>query len=169
MASTRRDLFKSAAALAGGAAAGGGRQAPAAPAAAAPAPLVSVSDYREAARRRVPHAAFEYIEGGAADEITLRWNEEALRRLRIRPRVLVDVSQLDTRVTLFGQALPFPILLAPTGYNRTAHPDGELAVARGAGLAQAAVVVSSSATTPVEDIARAANPMSAFSSSSSIS
>ncbi len=153
MPSTRRDLLLSAA-LAGGAA----LKAQRLPAGNATpgGPLLSVSDYREAARRRVPHAAFEYIEGGAADEITLRWNEEALRRLRIHPRVLVDVSRIDTRVTLFGRTLPFPILLAPTGYNRTAHPEGELAVARGAGMAQATLVVSSSATTAVEDIAREA-------------
>jgi 4-hydroxymandelate oxidase len=156
---TRRELLESAAVWTGGAAlarsqtAGTNQE----PAAATPgAPLVSVSDYRDAARRRVPHAAFEYVEGGAADEITLGWNEEAFRRLRILPRVLADMSRLDTRVTLFGRELPFPILLAPTGYNRTVHPDGELAVARGAGLAQATLVVSSSATTSVEDIARAA-------------
>ncbi len=159
MASTRRDVLLSTAALTGGSALGrrSASQQDGSPAGVPPtAPLVSVSDYREAARRRMPRPAFEYVEGGAADEITLQWNEESFRRLRIRPRVLADVTRLDTRVTLFGRELPFPILLAPTGYHRMIHADGELAVARGAGQAEATLVVSSSATTTVEEIARAA-------------
>jgi 4-hydroxymandelate oxidase len=98
-----------------------------------------------------------FVEGGAADEITLRWNEEALQRLRIRPRMLADVSLVDTRVTLLGREMPFPILLAPTAYQLMIHPDGELGVARGAGDAGATLVVSSSATTSIEEIAQAAS------------
>ena len=79
------------------------------------------------------------------------------RRMRksasIRAR-LVDVSRLDTRVTLFGQEMPFPIVLAPTGAQRFVHPEGELAVARGAAAAQATLCISSSASMKVEDIAR---------------
>src|SRR5581483_7167744 len=78
--------------------------------------LVSLADYEALARTRIPAMAYEYISGGAADEITLRWNREAFDRLRLRPHILVDVSKLDTRLTLFGQELPFPILLAPTAY-----------------------------------------------------
>jgi 4-hydroxymandelate oxidase len=126
------------------------------PDAAAGRTLLSVSDYREVARARLPHPVFEYIEGGAADEITLRRNEEAFRRLRLRPRVLADVARLDTRVTLLGHELPFPVLLAPTGYHRMMHAEGEIAVARGAGQAGATLVVSSSATTAVEEIGQAA-------------
>src|SRR5262245_30334854 len=100
--------------------------------------------------------AFEYVSGAAGDENTLRWNREAYDKIKLRPRVLVDVSKLDTRVTLFGQELPFPILLAPTAYHRLVHPEGELATARGAGQASAAMVVSSFATTAVADIARVA-------------
>src|SRR6185295_5764078 len=75
--------------------------------------LLSVHDYEALAEKRVAHGAWERIQGGAADEHTLRWNQEAYQRLRLRPRVLVDVSKLDTRVRLFGQDLAYPIILAP--------------------------------------------------------
>jgi 4-hydroxymandelate oxidase len=118
--------------------------------------LVSLFDFEPAAQRCMSHMAWEYFNSGVADEITLRWNREAYDRLRLRPRVLVDVSRIDTRVSLFGQQLPFPILLAPTADQRMVHPDGELATARGAGRANAVFVVSSFTNTPVEDVARAA-------------
>jgi len=100
--------------------------------------------------------AFEYISGGAADEITLKWNRESYDKIRLRPRIFVDVSKLDTRVKLFDQELPFPILLAPTAYHRLVHPEGELATARGAGAAGATMVAGMLATTPIEEIAKAA-------------
>ncbi|MDQ3257475.1 MAG: alpha-hydroxy-acid oxidizing protein, partial [Acidobacteriota bacterium] len=100
--------------------------------------------------------AYEFIAGGAADEHTIRWNREALDKIRLRPRILIDVSKVDTRVSLFGQELPFPILLAPTAYQRAIHPEGEVATAKGAGAAAATYVVSSATTTPIEEIARVA-------------
>ncbi|HEV8253155.1 MAG TPA: alpha-hydroxy acid oxidase [Vicinamibacteria bacterium] len=100
--------------------------------------------------------AYEYVAGGAGEENTLRWNREAYDHIRLRPRVLVDVSRIDTRVRLVGQDLAFPILLAPTAYHRLVHPEGERATARGAGAAGATLVVSSFATTAVEDVAAAA-------------
>ncbi|MGB6942747.1 MAG: alpha-hydroxy acid oxidase [Bryobacteraceae bacterium] len=96
------------------------------------------------------------MEGGAADEITLRWNREAYNQIRLRPRVLVDVSNLDTRVTLFGQELPFPIFLSPAGGQGLVHEDGDLGVARGAGAARVILIISSSASMPVEDVVKAA-------------
>src|SRR5262245_34068273 len=77
-------------------------QAPASavPTSQAPAEAVSLSDYEALARERIPRMAYEYISGGAADEITLRWNREAFDRIRLRPQILVDVSKLDTRLTL---------------------------------------------------------------------
>ena len=117
---------------------------------------VSLSDYEALARERAPKMAFEYISGGAADEITLKWNRESYDKIRLRPRIFVDVSKLDTRVKLFDQELPFPILLAPTAYHRLVHSDGELATARGAGAASATMVAGMLATTPIEDIAKSA-------------
>jgi 4-hydroxymandelate oxidase len=115
-----------------------------------------LTDFEPLAQERMSHMAWEYINSAAADELTVRWNREAYQRIRLKPRVLVDVSELDTRVTLFGQEHAFPILLAPTAYHRLAHPDGELATARGAGAAGATMVISSFATTGVEDIAHVA-------------
>ena len=100
--------------------------------------------------------AYEFVASGAADEHTLRWNREAFDRIRLRPRVLRDVATVDTRVTLLGRDLAFPILLAPTAYHRVLHPEGELETARGAGAAGVTWIVSMSTTTAIVDIARAA-------------
>lgn len=125
------------------------------PITASPVPLASLADYEGLARRRMSHQAYEYVAGGAADELTLRANRDAYDRLRLDPRVLVDVSRLDTRVTLLGRELAFPILIAPTAYHRMVHAEGEQATARGAAAAKAAMVVSSFSTATVEDIAKA--------------
>ncbi len=115
--------------------------------------LVSLSDFEEMAKTKIPHMAWEFFNGAVADEITMRWNKEAYQKIRLKPHILVDVSKLDTRVTLFGQEHSFPILLAPTAYHKLAHPDGELATARGANAANVTLVVSTVATTSIEDIA----------------
>jgi 4-hydroxymandelate oxidase len=116
----------------------------------------SLLDFERLAERRLSHMAYEYVAGGAENETTLRENRAAFERLRLHPRVLVDVSGLDTRVTIFGQTLEFPILLAPTAYHKLVHPEGELATVRGARASGATLVVSSFATTSVEDMAREA-------------
>jgi 4-hydroxymandelate oxidase len=117
---------------------------------------LSLFDFEAEARTRIPHGAWERISGAAADEITLRWNHEAYEKIRLKPHALVDVSKVDTRVSLFGQQLPFPILLAPTGGQNFVHPEGELAAVRGAAAADALYVISSSASMRVEDIAKKA-------------
>src|SRR5438093_13758714 len=99
--------------------------------------LVALSDYEVLARKRISPMAYEYIAGGAADELTARWNRESFEALRLRPSALVDVDNVDTRVTLFGQMLPHPVLLAPTAFHRLVHPEGEVATARGASQAEA--------------------------------
>ncbi len=105
----------------------------------------------------LPEMAFSYVSGGAADELTLRWNTEAFQRIRLRPRVLADVQGTDTRTTLLGSEVPCPILLAPTSYHRLMHPDGEVATARAAAAAGVPYVVSTATTTPLEVIAKAAD------------
>ena len=100
----------------------------------------------------MPAMAWEYVNAGASDELTVRWNKEAYPRIRLKPHVLVDVSKLDTRVTLFGEEHAFPILLAPTSAQKLTHPEGELATARGAGAAGAAMVLSSFSSTSLEDV-----------------
>jgi 4-hydroxymandelate oxidase len=118
--------------------------------------LVCLSDFEPAAKERMTQLAWEYFSGGSADEITMRANREAYQRIRLKPRVLRDVSKLDTRVTLFGNEHPFPILLAPTAYHKLANVEGELATARGASAANATMILSSFSTTSVEDVASSA-------------
>jgi 4-hydroxymandelate oxidase len=117
---------------------------------------VNLFEYEAQARQRLSQMAYDYIAGGSADEITLRRNRESFDEIRLKPRVLVDVSKLDTRLKLFGQDLAFPILLAPTAYHKLVHPAGEAATARGAAAANATMVVSSFATVGIEDVAQAA-------------
>jgi 4-hydroxymandelate oxidase len=117
---------------------------------------VCLADFEAVARERMSPMAWEYIRGGAGDENTLRWNREAWNELRLLPRVLVDVSRLDTRVQLFGQEMAFPILLAPAAYHRLAHPEGELATVRGANAAEASIILSTVSTVAVEEVVAAA-------------
>lgn len=116
--------------------------------------LLNLFDFERAAAERMTSQAHAYIAGAAADEISLRWNREAFDRIPLRPRVLVDVSRLDTRLKLLGEELAHPILLGPAASHRIVHPEGEIATARGATAAQALLVVSAAATTSFEDIAR---------------
>lgn len=118
--------------------------------------LLNLFDYEEKARTTMDPVAYELVASGGADEITVRWNRQAFDKIALRPRVMVDVSKLDTRVNLFGQELPFPILIAPTATHCLYHREGEIATAKGAGTAGATYVVSTLTTTPVEDIAAAA-------------
>ncbi len=117
---------------------------------------LNVWDVKALARERLSKPTWDYINGAAADEITLRWNRESFDRIRLRPSVLVDATKIDTRTRLLGQEIPFPILLAPTGSHRATHREGELATAKGAGAAGAIMVVSTMANTAVEDIASVA-------------
>jgi 4-hydroxymandelate oxidase len=118
--------------------------------------LFSLDDVEAAARAILPPAVYAYISGAAGSENTVRWNRERYQDLKLAPRVLVDVSELDTSTTLLGRRLSLPILLAPTASHRLSHDEGELATARGAGAAGVTMVLSSSSNTPVEDVVRAA-------------
>ncbi|WP_460971803.1 alpha-hydroxy acid oxidase [Spirosoma migulaei] len=118
--------------------------------------LINLFDFEKQAAGVMTHMAYEYVASGAADELTVRWNRESLDNLKLNPSFLQDVSKLDTRITLFGDELPYPILIAPTAFHKIMHPEGELATARGAGAASATYVVSSFTTTPLEEIANVA-------------
>lgn len=117
-------------------------------------PEADVMQFEPLARKRLSQMAYDYLRSGGADEITMRENRLGFERLRLAPRVLVDVSKIDTHVSLFGCELEFPMLLAPIAYHRLFHPEGELATARGASAAGAALTVSTFTTTTIEDIAR---------------
>ena len=123
------------------------------------APLLTLEDYERAAKEKVDPVTWEYIASGAADEISVRWNMEAFRSIRLVPRMLREVSKLDTSVTLLGRRLVHPILLAPTACHKLAHPDGVVGTARGARAAEAGMVLSSFSTVPVEQVARERPPV----------
>jgi 4-hydroxymandelate oxidase len=107
------------------------------------------------ARAKVPRPAFDYIAGGADDEVSLRRNREAYGKWALRPRVLVDVSSCDTSATVLDQRVSMPILVAPTAFHRLVHPDGEIGTARGTAAAGTIMVVSAIATRTMEEIAAA--------------
>jgi 4-hydroxymandelate oxidase len=118
--------------------------------------ILSLPEFEELARRSMAPMAYEFVASGAAEEHTVRWNREAFDRIRLRPRVLRDVAPVDTRVSLLGRELAFPILLAPTAYHRVLHPEGELETARGAAAAGITWIVSMATNTAIGDIARVA-------------
>ena len=118
--------------------------------------VLSLPEFEALARQSMAPMAYEFVASGAAEEHTIGWNREAFDRIRLRPRVLRDVATVDTRVTLLGRELAFPILLAPVAYHRALHPDGELETARGAAAAGITWMVSMGTTTSIGDIARVA-------------
>lgn len=113
----------------------------------------TVEDLRRIARRRLPRGVFDYIDGGAEDELTMAANSAAYRRLTFSPRVLRDVSQVDISSSLLGRKLAYPLVLAPTGFTRIAHPEGELAVARAARRAGIPYTLSTLGTRSIEEVA----------------
>ncbi|MEO6875229.1 MAG: alpha-hydroxy acid oxidase [Opitutaceae bacterium] len=122
--------------------------------------LLCLDDFEARARQLLPPAVYNYVAGGAADEVTLRWNREKYREIRLQQEVLRDLSALDCSTTLFGQKMNTPILLAPTSGHKLSHPEGELATARGAGAFGATMVLSSGSNTSIEDVmAVASHPL----------
>ncbi|OYW35077.1 MAG: alpha-hydroxy-acid oxidizing enzyme [Azorhizobium sp. 12-66-6] len=123
---------------------------------ASPKVPVSLCDYAQLALHRLDPNALAYINGGAADEITLRDNQEAFDRIRLQSTVLRDFRGATTRSRLLGLDLDHPIFVAPMAYHRLAHAEGELATVKGAHAAGAPLVVSTQASASLEDIARGA-------------
>jgi len=114
---------------------------------------VSVADMRRIARRRVPRGVFDYVDGGAEDERTLRANSDDFGRITFRPRILRDVAGVDPSSTLLGRPVPIPVVLSPTGFTRILCPEGELAVARAAGRAGLPYTLSTLGTRSIEEVA----------------
>lgn len=113
----------------------------------------NIADLRQVAKRRLPGGVFDYIDGGAEDELTLRRNSDAFGDYQFRPRVLRDVSNVDTSVSLLGKQIPLPLVLAPTGFTRIADPQGELAVARSAARMGIPYSLSTLGTRSIEEVA----------------
>lgn len=112
-----------------------------------------VGDLRRVARRRLPSGVFDYIDGAAEDEVTCSRNVASFADLEFVPRILRDVSDVDTSTTILGRHVPLPLILAPTGFTRIADPQGELAVARAAARAGVPYTLSTLSTRSIEDVA----------------
>jgi len=123
-----------------------------------PEGIVALADYERLAEQRLDADAWAYFSGGAGGEITKRWNRDAFDRTALLPRVLNAGRGGHTRIELLGRTFEHPILVAPLAHQCVAHPDGECAAAMGAGAQDACYVLSTLASMPLDDVARAAGP-----------
>lgn len=119
--------------------------------------LINVFDYEMLAEERMEPVYWDFYAGGSDDEMTARANQTDFARIRLRPRVLVDVRTCDTSTSVLGQAVKMPILVAPTALHCMAHPEGECATVLGAGAVGTLMIASTVATRTMEDIAQAAS------------
>jgi isopentenyl diphosphate isomerase/L-lactate dehydrogenase-like FMN-dependent dehydrogenase len=114
--------------------------------------VVNIADLRRMAGGRVPRAVFDYLDGGADGEITLRENCRAFEVIIFRPRQAVAMESCNLRTTVLGQEISFPAMLAPIGYSRLMHPEGEVAAARAAGEAGTGYILSTISGHKLEDV-----------------
>lgn len=117
---------------------------------------INIYEFEAAAREKLPQMTYDYYASGAYDEITLRENHAAYDRIKLNYRVLKDISQRDSSVTLLGERLNMPLMIAPTAFHRMAHPDGEIATVKAAGTAGTTMILSTLSTTSIEDVLAAA-------------
>jgi L-lactate dehydrogenase (cytochrome) len=120
-----------------------------------PAPITNIEDLRVLARRRIPKALFEYVDGGSYDELTLRANRADLDAIRLRQRVMVDTSTRDLSTTMLGEKVAMPVAIAPTGLTGLIHGDGEILAARAAEAAGLKFCLSTLSICTIEDVASA--------------
>jgi isopentenyl diphosphate isomerase/L-lactate dehydrogenase-like FMN-dependent dehydrogenase len=120
-----------------------------------PKDAINVFDFEPVARLNVPPAHFGYMASGIDDEVTLRANREDFLKLQLRPRRLNDVSKVDTSIELFGMRWDSPVAIAPTGGNRAYHADGEIAVSKAAAAGKHLQILSTSASTSIDDVIKA--------------
>ncbi len=118
--------------------------------------FTNLLELEDLARAKLPESVFDYIAGGAEDEVSLRWNREAYGRWALRPRVLTDVSRRDLSATVLGTRISMPVIVAPTAFHGLVHPEGEVATAKGAAAADTVFVASTISNRTLEDIAAAA-------------
>src|SRR5438445_2900358 len=114
--------------------------------------VVCIDDFRPMARRRLPKPVFDYLDGGADGEVTLRENCRVFDDVTFRPRHAVAVSECDVRTRVLGFDVSFPAMLAPVGYSRMMHPDGEAGAARAAGNAGTGYILSTISGYKMEEV-----------------
>jgi len=117
---------------------------------------VTIDDLRRLARRRLPRAVYDFIEGGSGDELTVTRNRAAFERLLFEPRVLVDVSKRDQSAVVLGERVETPVILSPTGMAGLSWPKGEVAAARGAHDAGTIYTLSTHSSCSIEEVAAGA-------------
>ncbi|HVW70057.1 MAG TPA: alpha-hydroxy acid oxidase [Steroidobacteraceae bacterium] len=117
---------------------------------------LNIADLRAVARRRVPHFVFEYVEGGAEDEASLRGNRSSFESLRLIPRTLVDTTGCTPQTEILGRPAAAPLIIAPTGLNGMLHADGDIGLARAAARLGIPYTLSTMSTTRLEDVAKQA-------------
>ncbi len=113
---------------------------------------VNISDFEAVAKEMLPQMAYDYFSSGSNDEITLRENCEAYKRIFLKYRVLVDVENIDTSLNVLSKTISMPVLIAPTAFHRMAHKDGETAVARASGNAGTVMILSTLSNTDMEEV-----------------
>lgn len=123
---------------------------------------VNVNEYQELARQALPKMYYDYYAGGAEDQHTLKENVEAFSKIIIRPRILVDVSNIDMSTTILGYKTSAPILIAPTGLQKLAHPEGDVATARAAASCNTIMTMSFSSMCTLEEVASSCNAVRFF-------
>src|SRR5206468_5233771 len=125
-----------------------------------PPRVVNIADLRRLAERRLPKVVFDYLDGGAEDEITMRENCRSFEDVMFRPRQAVATAPRDLSTKVLGAEIAFPALLAPVGYSRLMHPDGEAGAARAAGVAGTGYILSTISGHSLEDVkAASAGPV----------
>ena len=119
--------------------------------------VVNIEDLRRLAQRRLPKAVFDYVDGGAADEVTLRENCLAFQEVVLRPRHAIAHEKCDLRTRVLGHEISFPAILAPVGYSRLMHPGGEVAAVRAAGEIGTGFILSTISGHKLEDVKAASS------------
>ena len=118
---------------------------------------INLYDYESRAKLVLPHNNWEFIEAGAMDEFTTRRNRSAFEDLKLRPRFMRDVSERNLSTTVLGQEISMPVMVAPAGSHMLAHPDGEVATARGTGMSDTLMMLSTSSNYSMEEVSDAAS------------
>ncbi|KAG6733223.1 hypothetical protein I3842_01G216300 [Carya illinoinensis] len=123
---------------------------------------VNVNEFQELAREALPKMYYDFYAGGAEDQYTLKDNVEAFKRITIRPRILVDVSRIGMSTTVLGYNISAPIMIAPTGLHKLAHPEGEAATARAAAASKTIMILSTGSSCTMEEVASSCNAVRFF-------
>ena len=117
---------------------------------------VNLYEFEALAKERMPKPEWDFVEGGATDEITISRTRTALDSIMLRPRMLVDVDERDISTTVLGEKIDFPVMLCPAGHHIRAHTDAEIATVRAACSMNVGMILSSGSSVVMEDVAKAA-------------